>query len=72
MADNITASLPSNLLTTRQYEEQQAKLLNKEDDLDRNAFLTLFTTQLKNQNPQHHSPTSVPPLTGRIRCGWKI
>lgn len=51
MADNITASLPSNLLTTRQYEEQQAKLLNKEDDLDRNAFLTLFTTQLKNQNP---------------------
>ena len=51
MADNITASLPSNLLTTRQYEEQQDKLLNKEDDLDRNAFLTLFTTQLKNQNP---------------------
>ena len=45
------APLPSNILTTKQYEEQQAKLFEKEDELDRNAFLQLFTTQLKNQNP---------------------
>jgi flagellar basal-body rod modification protein FlgD len=45
------APLPSNILTTRQYEEQQAKLFEKEAELDRNAFLQLFTTQLKNQNP---------------------
>ena len=45
------APLPSNILTTKQYEEQQAKLFEKEADLDRNAFLQLFTTQLKNQNP---------------------
>ncbi len=43
--------LPSNLLTTKQYEEQQAKLLTEEAELDRDAFLKLFTTQLKNQNP---------------------
>jgi flagellar basal-body rod modification protein FlgD len=38
-------------MTTAQYEEQQAKLINKSEQLDRNAFLQLFTTQLKNQNP---------------------
>lgn len=51
MAAEVNNLLPSNILTTKQYEEQQAKLLNKEEELDRNAFLTLFTTQLKNQNP---------------------
>jgi flagellar basal-body rod modification protein FlgD len=51
MAAEITNLLPSNILTTRQYEEQQAKLLAKEESLDRDAFLKLFTTQLKNQNP---------------------
>jgi flagellar basal-body rod modification protein FlgD len=51
MAAEITNLLPSNILTTRQYEEQQAKLLAKEENLDRDAFLKLFTTQLKNQNP---------------------
>ena len=50
MANDITA-LPSNLLTTKQYEEQQAKLLAQDQQLDRDAFLKLFTTQLKNQNP---------------------
>ncbi|MEL0015540.1 MAG: flagellar hook capping FlgD N-terminal domain-containing protein, partial [Rhodospirillales bacterium] len=45
-------SLPSNLLTTAQYEEQQAKaLFEKQENLDRDDFLILFTTQLKNQNP---------------------
>jgi flagellar basal-body rod modification protein FlgD len=38
-------------LTTSQYQDQQEKLVNKTDQLDRNAFLLLFTTQLKNQNP---------------------
>jgi flagellar basal-body rod modification protein FlgD len=51
MAADITSSLPTNLLTTKQYEDQQAKLVAKEDDLGRDAFLQLFTTQLKNQNP---------------------
>ena len=51
MAAEVNTLLPSNILTTKQYEEQQAKLLYKEEELDRNAFLTLFTTQLKNQNP---------------------
>ena len=50
MANDVTA-LPSNLLTTKQYEEQQAKLLAQDQQLDRDAFLKLFTTQLKNQNP---------------------
>ena len=50
MANEIPP-LPSNILTTKQYEEQQAQLLSKEAELDRDAFLKLFTTQLKNQNP---------------------
>ena len=45
------SSLPANIMTTAQYEEQQAKLVEKSEQLDRNAFLQLFTTQLKNQNP---------------------
>lgn len=44
-------SLPSNLLTTQQYEEQQAASAVKQSNLDRDDFLVLFTTQLKNQNP---------------------
>ena len=48
---NELPPLPSSILTTKQYEEQQAKLLSKEAELDRDAFLKLFTTQLKNQNP---------------------
>lgn len=48
---NELPPLPANILTTKQYEEQQAKLLAKDSELDRDAFLKLFTTQLKNQNP---------------------
>ena len=46
-------SLPSNLLTTAQYKKQQeqAILNGKGDEMGQTAFLTLFTTQLKNQNP---------------------
>ena len=51
MATDITSSLPSNIITMEQYEDRQAKLAAKEDDLGRDAFLQLFTTQLKNQNP---------------------
>ena len=51
MSVESTVALPSNILTTKQYEDQQAKLRTQEEDLDRSAFLTLFTTQLKNQNP---------------------
>jgi len=38
-------------MTTAQYEEQQAKLVEKSEQLDRNAFLQLFTTQLKKPKP---------------------
>ena len=51
MSVESIAALPSNILTTKQYEDQQAELRTQEEDLDRMAFLTLFTTQLKNQNP---------------------
>jgi flagellar basal-body rod modification protein FlgD len=51
MSAELTTSLPSSILTSKQYEDQQAKLLDQEESLDRNAFLLLFTTQLKNQNP---------------------
>ena len=51
MSVESIAALPSNILTTKQYEDQQEKLRTQEEDLDRMAFLTLFTTQLKNQNP---------------------
>ena len=45
-------SLPSSMLTTSQYEDRQAKaLFDKQENLDRDDFLLLFTTQLKNQNP---------------------
>jgi len=37
--------------TTEQFKEQQMKDNAENDALGRDAFLTLFTTQLKNQNP---------------------
>ena len=37
--------------TTEQFKEQQMKENTENDALGRDAFLTLFTTQLKNQNP---------------------
>ena len=37
--------------TTEQFEEQQMKENAENDALGRDAFLTLFTAQLKNQNP---------------------
>ena len=46
---NEPPALPANILTTKQYEEQQAKLLAKDTELI--ETLKLFTTQLKNQNP---------------------
>lgn len=39
------------VLTTKEYEESQLVKAKGEDDLDRNAFLSLLTTQLQNQNP---------------------
>ena len=46
-------TLPSNLKTTAQYKKEQedAQLNGKGDEMGQTAFLTLFTTQLKNQNP---------------------
>ena len=37
--------------TTEQFKEQQMKENAENDALGRDVFLTLFTTQLKNQNP---------------------
>ena len=39
------------ILTKQDYDESQLVKEAGEDDLDRNAFLTLLTTQLQNQNP---------------------
>ncbi len=39
------------ILTKQEYDESQLVRESGDDDLDRNAFLTLLTTQLQNQNP---------------------
>ena len=41
----------SYIRTTDMLEEQKMKEAAEEETLGRDAFLTLFTTQLKNQNP---------------------
>jgi|TARA_B110000967_G_C18902147_1_gene576874 flagellar basal-body rod modification protein FlgD len=48
MIDTLTSSP---FLTSGQYSDQQAAIAAGEDDLGRDAFLTLLTTQLTNQNP---------------------
>ena len=51
MPSNIQQAA-TNFLTSDSYEAQQrAKLTQTEEDLGRDAFLQLFTTQLQNQNP---------------------
>ncbi len=46
-------SMPSNIKTTAQYklDQQQALLSGDGGAMGQSAFLTLFTTQLKSQNP---------------------
>ena len=39
------------ILTTTQYEEEQLTRDSSNDDMGRDAFLKLFTTQLNNQDP---------------------
>ena len=54
MATTTTdTALPSNLMTTAQYKKNQeaAKVNSTSDQMGQTAFLTLFTTQLKSQNP---------------------
>ena len=55
MADNITAALssvPSGIMTSAQYKAQQeAAAAAKGNSMGQTEFLTLFTTQLKNQDP---------------------
>jgi flagellar basal-body rod modification protein FlgD len=48
--DNTLSSLPSNLLTSAQYQAQQAAT-PQNTSMGQSEFLTLFTTQLKNQDP---------------------
>jgi flagellar basal-body rod modification protein FlgD len=47
------SSLPSNIMTAAQYKAQQdaAALKSSSSGMGQAAFLTLFTTQLKNQDP---------------------
>ncbi|MCT2529339.1 hypothetical protein N2382_00595 [SAR92 clade bacterium H921] len=47
----IDSATTSSFLTTDQYADQQIAALSGEDELGRDAFLTLLTTQLTNQNP---------------------
>lgn len=46
----LSPSLPSNILTTAQYNAQKAATPQK-TTMGQSEFLTLFTTQLKNQDP---------------------
>ena len=39
------------ILTKQEYDEANLVKTARDDGLDRNAFLTLLTTQLQNQNP---------------------
>lgn len=48
MVDTLAAS---SYLTSGQYSSQQSAEMLGEDDLGRDAFLTLLTTQLTNQSP---------------------
>ena len=48
MIDTLTAS---SFLTTEQYSKQQNASMAVEEELGRDAFLTLLTTQLTNQSP---------------------
>ena len=48
MVNTLTAS---SFATTAQYANQQNAGMASEDDLGRDAFLTLLTTQLTNQSP---------------------
>ena len=49
-ADNTLSSLPSNLLTSAQYQAQK-EATPQNTNMGQTEFLTLFTTQLKNQDP---------------------
>ncbi|MFT5655127.1 MAG: flagellar basal-body rod modification protein FlgD [Arenicella sp.] len=47
----IDSTISSSFLTTAQYTSQQAAASAEQDDLGRDAFLQLLTTQLNNQDP---------------------
>jgi len=49
----INAIIPSatNVLTSGEYAEAQSKAAASDENLGRDAFLTLFTAQLQNQDP---------------------
>ena len=49
---NTDASLSNlGILTKAEHDERELVVESRDDGLDRNAFLTLLTTQLQNQNP---------------------
>jgi flagellar basal-body rod modification protein FlgD len=51
-SSSSAVSLPSNIMTSAQYQAQQSALAAAQStSMGQGAFLTLFTTQLKNQDP---------------------
>ena len=53
VSEFLDNSLPSNIKTTAAYQREQENLILDGDGgaMGQSAFLTLFTTQLQNQNP---------------------
>ena len=51
-SSSSAVSMPSSIMTTAQYQAQQSALAAAQSTtMGQGAFLTLFTTQLKNQDP---------------------
>ena len=51
MMDTNISLANTGILTKQEYDEANLVKTTRDDGLDRNAFLTLLTTQLQNQNP---------------------
>ena len=54
------------ILTKAEHDERQLVVGDRDDGLDRNAFLTLLTTQLQNQNPRSDGERGVRRAVGTI------
>ena len=51
MSVESTVALPSSILTTKQYEDQQAKLRTQEEDLDRSGVSNAVYDAAKKPKP---------------------
>jgi flagellar basal-body rod modification protein FlgD len=57
-SSSSSSSIPSNILTTTQYQAQQAATAAQSTSMGQGAFLTLFTAQLQNQDPTQPTDNS--------------